>query len=104
MVKSEKENPDADASGLGATDPIRTDDLLITSELLYLLSHSSVWNRHSIASLSRPVKRFLDFVSENTAKNTLKKSKLILDKGDWLCYHCCCSIWESSRVAKGDRL
>ena len=26
---------------LGATDPIRTDDLLITSELLYLLSHSS---------------------------------------------------------------
>ena len=25
----------------GATDPIRTDDLLITSELLYLLSHSS---------------------------------------------------------------
>ena len=27
----------------GATDPIRTDDLLITSELLYLLSHSSKW-------------------------------------------------------------
>ena len=26
---------------LGATDPIRTDDLLITSELLYQLSHSS---------------------------------------------------------------
>ena len=25
----------------GATDPIRTDDLLITSELLYRLSHSS---------------------------------------------------------------
>ena len=35
------------ASGLllGATDPIRTDDLLITSELLYLLSHSSVFRR-----------------------------------------------------------
>ena len=28
---------------LGATDPIRTGDLLITSELLYLLSHSSVF-------------------------------------------------------------
>ena len=27
----------------GATDPIRTDDLLITSELLYLLSHSSIF-------------------------------------------------------------
>ena len=26
----------------GATDPIRTDDLLITSELLYRLSHSSI--------------------------------------------------------------
>ena len=26
----------------GATDPIRTDDLLITSELLYLLSHGSI--------------------------------------------------------------
>ena len=26
----------------GATDPIRTDDLLITSELLYQLSHSSI--------------------------------------------------------------
>lgn len=26
----------------GATDPIRTGDLLITSELLYLLSHSSI--------------------------------------------------------------
>ena len=28
--------------GSGATDPIRTDDLLITSELLYQLSHSSI--------------------------------------------------------------
>ena len=28
---------------LGATDPIRTGDLLITSELLYLLSHSSIF-------------------------------------------------------------
>ena len=27
---------------IGATDPIRTGDLLITSELLYLLSHSSI--------------------------------------------------------------
>ena len=27
----------------GATDPIRTDDLLITSELLCQLSHSSKW-------------------------------------------------------------
>ena len=26
----------------GATDPIRTDDLLITSELLYQLSHTSI--------------------------------------------------------------
>ena len=29
-------------AGPGATDPIRTDDLLITSELLYQLSHSSM--------------------------------------------------------------
>ena len=35
-------NPRSEERGFfGATDPIRTDDLLITSELLYLLSHSS---------------------------------------------------------------
>ncbi len=51
--------------GFGATDPIRTDDLLITSELLYLLSHSSIWNRHSIPSLCRLVKNFLHFPIQN---------------------------------------
>ena len=56
---------------LGATDPIRTGDLLITSELLYLLSHSSIWNRHSIASLHRSVKRFLHFHPKDRQK-TLK--------------------------------
>ena len=29
----------------GAGDPIRTDDLLITSELLYQLSHSSIYEK-----------------------------------------------------------
>ena len=42
----QKEKPRSRKNGLGAfagaTDPIRTDDLLITSELLYRLSHSSM--------------------------------------------------------------
>ena len=33
---------------LGATDPIRTGDLLITSELLYLLSHSSIFRTDTV--------------------------------------------------------
>ena len=40
----------------GATDPIRTDDLLITSELLYLLSHSSIDITGIIADFCAAVK------------------------------------------------
>ena len=44
-ARTKKKSPEAVKNGLGAfagaTDPIRTDDLLITSELLYRLSHSS---------------------------------------------------------------
>ena len=32
----------------GAGDPIRTDDLLITSELLYRLSHTSIWRLNQV--------------------------------------------------------
>ena len=32
----------------GAGDPIRTDDLLITSELLYRLSHTSIWSLNQV--------------------------------------------------------
>lgn len=46
-------------SFFGATDPIRTDDLLITSELLYLLSHSSIDTFRIISPLPRRVKRNL---------------------------------------------
>ena len=50
----------------GATDPIRTDDLLITSELLYQLSHSSICGtRYSIPIIPGFVKRF--------AENLLRK-------------------------------
>ena len=50
----------------GATDPIRTDDLLITSELLYLLSHGSKFNSalqrmllyYRIRNSSSPVLQF----------------------------------------------
>ena len=50
LVKSEKVKiPNAVAFGIsGATDPIRTDDLLITSELLYLLSHSSIFRTDTV--------------------------------------------------------
>ena len=43
--------------GAGASDPIRTGDLLITSELLYLLSHTSIthilYNRSAGLSSAR---------------------------------------------------
>ena len=63
--------------GFGATDPIRTDDLLITSELLYLLSHSSTFFRteHSITSLRRLVKRFLHFLCGYFFRNFEKRRK-----------------------------
>ena len=41
--QSKKTSPIGEVFLLGATDPIRTGDLLITSELLYQLSHSSVF-------------------------------------------------------------
>ncbi len=71
---------------IGATDPIRTDDLLITSELLYLLSHSSMfpWNRPSIPSFSPAVKReFADFFASScqSAEFLTKISAFTLDKG-----------------------
>ena len=40
--KIKSASPTERFADFGATDPIRTDDLLITSELLYLLSHSSI--------------------------------------------------------------
>ena len=50
----------------GATDPIRTDDLLITSELLYRLSHSSTLHLlqrvifyHKSRELSRLIRNFI---------------------------------------------
>ena len=50
----------------GATDPIRTDDLLITSELLYRLSHSSTLRSlqrvifyHKSRELSRLIRNFI---------------------------------------------
>ena len=50
----------------GAGDPIRTDDLLITSELLYRLSHSSTLRSlqrvifyHKSRELSRLIRNFI---------------------------------------------
>ena len=37
---------------VGAGDPIRTDDLLITSELLYRLSHTSICTRGTLSIIS----------------------------------------------------
>ena len=86
----------------GATDPIRTDDLLITSELLYLLSHSSIF----ILEQTQYTK-FAPCRQEKIAngrQKTFKMRDFSLDKGKCLWYSGCRRIWESSRVAKGDRL